>query len=109
MSFTQMNNLVAISHEAEHRRALLDKAIIGMGSMVELIDHIKPSLAGYDPEAGAVEALELVSITQNAVHAERQRIIKVMRDMAEDWTEAPQRGNKTVIRWLADQIEGGTL
>ena len=107
MNFPQMEAVLASSFRNEEQRKLLDKAIIGMGAMVDLIErHRTDPLASYDPEAGAAEALDMIKITESAATAERTRIVALIRQQA----NAPALDVVTeVLDRLADALETGRL
>lgn len=103
---TELGRLAAAHAELNARRELLDRAILGMGSMVELIDRIKPTLAGYDYAAGESEALDIIKATEGAARAERERIVAAIRKQA----QAPALDVVIeVLDRIADALETGKL
>lgn len=107
----EMNKMINAQKELQERRALLDKAMIGAGAMIELIDRLKPSLTtSYDPEAGQNEALSLMQVATDAARVERERIIAALRQRASEWEI--ENGNMTVVSALssfAQRLEEGTI
>jgi hypothetical protein len=109
-NLTEMNKLIGEQRELQERRALLDKALIGVGSMIELADRLKPnSIASHDPEAAAAEALDLIKIAEGAATAERQRIVAAIRHLSGEWNDLVEHSGKLASAWLADEIEAGRL
>lgn len=88
-------------------RELLDKAIIGMAAMVDLVERrraAQPNLMTTDPEAVADEALDLLRLQASAAEAERRRIVGNLRARSH---EAGNTGglSDSAMFWIAREIE----
>jgi hypothetical protein len=112
-AFHQLNHLTNTARTREELRAKLDKALIGVAAMVDLIEIIRPASLGadrvYDPEAAAAEALDLIKGLEGAAAQERVRIVAAIRHLTIDWTTEHQRSNRAFVTWLANEIEAGRL
>lgn len=67
-------------------RELLDKAIIGMAAMVDLVERhraTQPNQLRDQPEAIAAESLDLIQLQASAAEQERRRIVAYIRDDAD--------------------------
>lgn len=106
--FEQLGQIMTAARTTEEMRTLLDKAIIGLGATVDLIERYRTNaMASYDPEAGAAKALDLVRITEGAARAERERIIAAIRTEADSVAYEP--GQRRAILEVANEIEAGRL
>lgn len=90
-------------------RELLDKAIVGLGAMVDLIERhraTQPNLMTTQPEAMAAESLDLVKAMEGAAEQERKRIVAHLRLLHSDPDLVMPRG---ALTWLANEIEAGRI
>jgi hypothetical protein len=112
-AFHQLNHLTNTARTREELRAKLDKALIGVAVMVDLVEIIRPASLGadrvYDPEAAAAEALDLIKGLEGAAAQERVRIVAAIRHLSGDRNDLVEHSGKLASAWLADEIEAGRL
>lgn len=104
MSLDQLNTFTSAAMKDYQDRELLDKAIVGMGAMVDLIQRHRPIPAVTDSIALANESLSLIEACASAAKAERERIVALIRSEADSFTHKPTR---EVILDLASAIQSG--
>jgi hypothetical protein len=97
----------------EHLK-LLDKVLVGQAALLELLDNPLRQLAipVTDPEAQADEIMDRLDTAKyaTAITAERERIVKAIRSVAESWRD--ENGNEPVAQALevvAARLEVGRL